>query len=251
MFLLNYNKVQITSLVARLFVGHILERNRFPVPYSLEHVDGQLDFLGLGFALALRAVWIPHFPWSNTSFISLLYLLNESRSNLLSSHSNSRTLALWGIFHAHFPFHAQDLANVRNFKGSSRIHLFQGQLQWNIDIGCSGLFLSSLASAKASSEKLFKGVESSPAAAALLALLVLFQTLFAVSIVNFPRFFVTQSLIGTVDLCEFFCRTLRLVLVGMEFEGFLTVGLLDLLFCCLARNAEQLVKVSGICKSKE
>ena len=65
------------------------------------------------------------------------------------------------------------------------------------------------------------------------------------SVVDFLLFFIGEYLVGVGNFGEFFGGSFGLVFVGVEFEGFGTVGFFDFFLGGLAVDAEDSVKVFG------
>ena len=69
------------------------------------------------------------------------------------------------------------------------------------------------------------------------------KSVFSISVVGHPLVSVAQDLVGLGDLLESLLRVVGLVLVGVELQGHLPVGLLDVVAAGLAVDPQDAVIV--------
>lgn len=101
------------------------------------------------------------------------------------------------------------------------------------------------ANVKAAAEELTENVSGVMEAAAAPALLLLFETLLAVAIVDLALFLIREDFVGIVDLGEFLRGLLVSgVLVRMELEGELPIGTLDLGLAGASRDGQDVIVIA-------
>jgi len=202
-------------------------------------INRQFYLFRLGLPLwTLSTVRTPHLPLRHAPFVTLLNLLDETGRDLLHPHLHTWTLTLLVVFHAFLPVDAQNLPHVFDLEDITDVKLFQCHAKGDVDVG-RRLFPLLTSVATAETEVAEDVVESAVSTALSLLLLVLFQTLLPVTIVDLLLVFVGQDLVGVRDLGEPFGGTLFLVFVGMVFERFRTVRFLDFLRGRIAFDAEE------------
>mmetsp|Transcript_705 Transcript_705/g.1511 ORF Transcript_705/g.1511 Transcript_705/m.1511 type:complete len:286 (-) Transcript_705:339-1196(-) len=233
--LLRDNEIQITRIHPRLLVGHALKRDGLPGFHSLLNINRQLYLLGLGLPIrTFFTVRTPHLPGGDTPFVTLLHLLNEPGCDLLHPDLDSRSLTLLVVSHTFLPVDTERLSDVFHLDDFAEVQLFHCHAEGNIDVG-RRLFPLLASSAPTSESEVAKDiVESAVSTALSLSLFVLLQPLLSVTIVDLLLLLVGQDLVGVGDLGKLVGGTLRLVFIGVKFEGFGTVCFLDFLGGCRA-----------------
>mmetsp|Transcript_30369 Transcript_30369/g.61231 ORF Transcript_30369/g.61231 Transcript_30369/m.61231 type:complete len:273 (-) Transcript_30369:302-1120(-) len=242
---LHNDKIQISRIHTWLLIRHAFKSHCFTGIHTLLQINRQIDLFGLRLPIGtLPTSRPPHFSTCHATLVPLLYLLHETRRDLLHTDFDARSLTILIVFHTFLPIDAQSLTNVLHLDGIAEIQLLERHTERNVHIG-RGL-LSLPPPAMSAETKVGKDIFESPVASALpRALFVLFQPLLPVPIVNLLLFFVRENFVGVSDLGEFFGGALFFVFVGVEFEGFGAVGFFDFFLRGGAADAEYLVEVLG------